>query len=134
MTTEADRLLAAGAPLQGVDGEVRLRFTMLALKRCEDTYGSLGGVLTELRWLNEQLLAGWPDPVVDRILTLVRVVAAGPVADLAETPSACLDAVNAAWIEAFPPPDEDAGKAVGATGTPPGHGPSSGVEPESSSA
>lgn len=134
MTTEADRLLAVGVPLRGVDGEVRLRFTMLALKRCEDVYGSLGAMITEHRWLNEQFLNGWPEPAMDRIITLVRTVADGPVTDLAESPSACLDAVNSAWFEAFPPSDEDAGKAAGATGTPPGPGPSSGDEPASSSA
>jgi hypothetical protein len=132
VTTEADRLLAAGVPLRGVDGEVRLRFTMLALKRCEDVYGSLGAMITEHRWLNEQFLKGWPEPAMDRVLTLVRTVAGGPVGDLAETPSACLDAVNSAWFEAFPPSDEAVGKAEGAE-TPPGHGQSSGDEPASSS-
>lgn len=134
MTTEADRLLAAGVPLRGVDGEVRLRFTMLALKRCEDTYGSLGGVLDEMRWLNAQLLDGFPEPVAARTLTLVQTVADRPVDDLAETPTACLDALNAAWFEAFGGSEDDEGKAAGETGAPRGPGASSGASPESTSA
>lgn len=41
MTTESDRILAAGIPLTLADGrEVRVRYSMRSLKRMEDHYGS----------------------------------------------------------------------------------------------
>lgn len=42
MTTDSDRILAAGVPLTLADGrEVRVRYSMRSLKEMEDRYGSL---------------------------------------------------------------------------------------------
>jgi hypothetical protein len=48
MTTDADRLAAAGAPLQIAGHEFRVRYTPRTLKLLEDRFGSLTGVGEEL--------------------------------------------------------------------------------------
>lgn len=125
MASEADRLVAAGATLPVPGGEVVVRFSLLALKRCEDVYGNLDGTITELRWLAEQELSGYPDAVAGRLSVLLQAAtgADAPVDALA-TPTACIDVLLAAWMEAFPAPE---GKVAGETSTaPPSPGPTGG--------
>lgn len=131
MASEADRLVAAGAPLAVPGGgEVVVRFSLLALKRCEDVYGNLDGTIAELRWLAEQELSGYPEPVAGRLSVLLQAAtgADAPVDALA-TPTACIDVLLAAWLEAFPAPE---GKATGET-APPSPGPTGGGSPGSTS-
>lgn len=132
MTSEADRLVSAGATIPVPGGEVVVRFSLLALKRCEDRYGNVNGLFTELRWLVDQMTSGFPDPVADRLSVLLQTLtgASGPVDALA-TPESCIDALLTAWLEAWPPPE---GKAVGETTTPPSPGTSGGASPGSTSA
>jgi hypothetical protein len=129
--TESDRLLAAGASIE-VDGDrLPVRFSMLALKRCEDAYGSLRGVVAELGWLTEQAVSGWPEPVADRLGRLLVAVAGDDrAADTLSGPAESVEALLAAWEQAFPLPDE--GKAEGATPTPPSPGRTGGGSPSSS--
>lgn len=129
--SEADRLLAAGTTITVDGGERVVRFSLLALKRCEDAYGSLGATLTEVGWLAQQVVAGFPVPVAERLGRLLEVVTDDPAAvDAWSSPAECIDAVIAAWTEAFPPPD-DPGKAEGATPTPRSPGPTGGASPGS---
>ncbi len=128
--TEADRLLSAGSVVTTADGERAVRFSLLALKRCEDAYGSLGATVTEVGWLAQQVVAGFPVPVAERLGRLREVVTGDPAAaDAWSSPTECIDALIAAWTEAFPAPDP--GKAEGATPTPPSPGPTGGGSPGS---
>lgn len=110
MPSEADRLTAEGTRVARADGgEAVLRFTLRALKRCEDRYGSLDATVEELQWLIQQGATGFPDPTVGRILDMVATVT-GEDADVASPPAECIDALLGAWLEAFPEPE---GKADG---------------------
>lgn len=126
----AARLLARGVALPGVDGEeVRLRFSLLAIARCEERYGSLALTLGELQELVEARSGGFLTPVADRTAALVAAVVGAPEpVDVMASPGEVIDALMDAWVEAFPPPDETSGKAEGATA--PSHGSSGGGSPE----
>lgn len=116
MTSEADRLAAEGTRIQGADGgEVAVRFTLAALKRCEDRYGTLDGTVKEIHWLVQQDSTGYPDAVTGRLIDLLTSVT-GAQQDYQSTPDVCISAVVDAWLEAFPAPE---GKAEGETETPP---------------
>lgn len=131
--SEADRLLAAGSTIKVAGGEVAVRFSLLALKRCEDLYGNLQALVGELAWLAQQAVSGWPEPVAGRLGALLEAVTGDPDAvDAWTTPAACVDAVVAAWEEAFPAPD--LGKAEGATTTPRSRGQRGGGSPSSTAA
>lgn len=127
--SESDRLLAAGSTIEVAGGETALRFSLLALKRCEDEYGTLQGLLGEIAWLTQQAVSGWPEPVAERLGVLLAAITGDPSAvDAWSSPVLCVDAIVAAWEQAFPAPDE--GKAVGAT-TPPSPGRTGGGSPSS---
>ena len=128
--SEADRLFAAGTTITVAGGERVVRFSLLALKRCEDAYGSLGATVTEVGWLARQVVAGFPEPVADRLGRMLEVVTGDPGAvDAWSSPAECIDALVEAWTEAFPVPDS--GKAEGATPTPRSPGPTGGASPGS---
>lgn len=127
MTSEADRLAAEGTRVDGTDGgEVVLRFTLRALKRCEDRYGSLDGTVTELQWLINQDAIGTPEPVAGRLIELVETVTGIPGIDVDDNVSVVISALLGAWLEAFPPPE---GKADGETTAPPSRGGPGGDSP-----
>lgn len=132
MTSEADRLLAAGTTITVAGREEAVRFSLLALKRCEDRYESLQGTLNELNWLSHQLADGYPEPIADRLAVMLACVigADGPV-DAWSPPDVCVDALVGAWTEAFPLPE---GKAGGASETPPSSGAPGGGSPSSTAA
>lgn len=120
MTSESDRLLSTGAPVVVAGGEVRLRFTLLAIKRCEDAYGSMRGIVDELGWLAEQAANDFPEPVAGRVAALLGHILGSGEVDADSTPAACIDALLDAWMEAFPPAEDADPKATGATGHSPG--------------
>lgn len=129
--SESDRLLAAGATIEVDGGQLPVRFSMLVLKRCEDAYDGLRGVIAELGWLTQQAVTGWPEPVIDRLgRLLVTVTGDDRAADTITGPAACVEALLAAWEQAFPVPEGE-GKAEGATPTPPSPGPTGGGSPSS---
>lgn len=126
MPSEADRLLAAGTTVTVAGGQETLRFTLAALKRCEDRYGNLDGLVKELHWLIEQPTLGYPTPVAERLMLLLQTVTGSPVpVDAWDSPAACTDALLDAWLEAFPAPE---GKAEGAA-TAPSPGATGGASP-----
>lgn len=130
VTTESDRLLALGATIEVVDGQLPVRFSMQALKRCEDRYGNLQALVGEMHWLTGQALTGWPEPIADRLSDLLVTVTGDPRgADALSGPAMCVEALLVAWDQAFPVPDE--GKAEGATQAPPSRGPTGGGSPSS---
>lgn len=108
----ADRLLSTGFPIVVAGGEVRLRFTLLALARCEAAYGSLAGIEAELRFLAAQLALGFPAPTVQRVADLLQHTLGhdSPV-DAENQPGECIEALIAAWQESFPPASDGPGKA-----------------------
>lgn len=121
--SESDRLLSAGRPIDVAGGQVWLRFSLLALKRCEDAYGSLADTITELQWLADQASADFDAPCAGRIAAMLgHVLGADPV-DAWSTPAECVEALLDAWLEAFPVPDADPkvtalpGRSPGAPGT-----------------
>jgi hypothetical protein len=127
MPSEADRLAAEGTRVNGIDGgEVVLRFTLRALKRCEDRYGSLDGTVKELHWLIGQDATGHPEPVAARLLTLVETVTGIDNVDIDDNVSLVISALLGAWFEAFPAPE---GKGLGETVAPPSLGALGGASP-----
>lgn len=112
MTSPADRLLSTGFPITVAGGEVRLRFTLLALARCEAAYGSMGATLAELQFLAAQLALGFPEPTVQRVAELLQhTLGHGAPVDAENQPGECIEALLAAWQEAFPPATDAPGKA-----------------------
>jgi hypothetical protein len=127
MPSEADRLAAEGTRVDGADGgEVALRFTLRALKRCEDRYGTLDGTVSELQWLVDQDARGNPEPVADRLLAMVEAVTGIEGVDTGSNVSQVISALLGAWLEAFPAPE---GKAEGETTAPPSRGTPGGASP-----
>ncbi|QXC59328.1 hypothetical protein KSP35_13040 [Aquihabitans sp. G128] len=113
MTSDADRLLSLGMPIVGVEGEERrLRFSLLAIARCEAAYGSWAATIEELSWLQGQMVLQFPEPTAARVAAMLQHVlgAADPV-DAGSTPAECIEALLEAWMEAFPAPSGDPGKA-----------------------
>lgn len=151
-TTESDRLLAAGVPLQLAGGEARLRFDLRALKRLEDHYGNLADAATALTTMYNSAFTKLDGAVLSHLETFL---AAGLPAELVTDPTNVLELLDAtagyrqamvvataacydAWVEAFPMPSaegkETAPAANGSDGpTSTGSSPASPADPTSSS-
>lgn len=115
MSTSAARLLSTGMPIVVAGEEVRVRFTLLALARCEAAYGNLRGTIDELLWLSSQVV-GFLDPnataTAQRVAVMLQHVLGhdAPV-DADGTPHELVETLLASWEEAWPEPAGDQGKA-----------------------
>lgn len=114
MTTEADRLEAAGVPITLTDGrEVWLRYSMRSLKSFEDNFGSVTAAVESLNGLFPR--NGKPPANEKAVSTLLPLLAAGllhegldeeALYDLTSffDKDAYLVAISAALDQAFPLP------------------------------
>lgn len=119
-TTDSDRILAAGVPIELAGGEARLRFTFRTIKKLEDHFGSLSAAADRLdtahasAWRDMSgpvlgditvIIAAALDPPVepDDVLDLLKVGDGGLRVAMQQATSACIDA----WNEGFPAPSAE---------------------------
>lgn len=123
MTTEADRILAAGVPLTLATGRtVTLRYNMRSLKSIEDRFGSVAAMTVALNGIIP--MNGKPPTNGKIVSTVVPMLALGLTEEgitedallddgllsWSEMRGSYFDAIAEALDQAFPPPTPSPGK------------------------
>lgn len=140
-STESDRILAAGVPLELAGGEARLRFDWLAYHKLEHKYGSIAAAGETLARVCQRSVDEWNEPLIDDLveilaigtrMTVDELLEAMPYGDMGlavpKMAYACLEA----WNQAFPQPRAEGKDDDGTTGPTASPGPTpTGSSPES---